>query len=123
MKNNNIIKYIQIILKICTFYMYRFKKSVYLKCNVTDYKILQERNMQQKGYVADSAAAIAQYFDKAVLPTQQETLGQVVVEILSDGRNLNRKSLCTKLLSRLEKADGPEEEEHYHKLLGLLFER
>ena len=56
-------------------------------------------------------------------PTQQETLGQVVVEILSDGRNLNRKSLCTKLLSRLERADGPEEEEHYHMLLGLLFER
>ena len=53
--------------------------------------------MQQKGYVADSAAAIAQYFEKAALPTQQETLGQVVVEILSDGRNLNRKSLCTKL--------------------------
>lgn len=82
--------------------------------------------MQQKGHVADSAAAIAQYFEKASLPTQQETLGQlgqVVVEILSDGRNLNRKSLCTKLLSRLEKADGPEEEQHYHMLLGLLFER
>ena len=62
--------------------------------------------MQQKGYVADSAAAIAQYFEKAALPTQQETLGQVVVEILSDGRNLNRKSLCTKLLSRLEKPMG-----------------
>ena len=103
--------------------MYRFGNCVYLICNVSDYKILQERNMQQKGYVADSAAAIAQYFEKAALPTQQETLGQVVVEILSDGRNLNRKSLCTKLLSRLEKADGPEEEEHYHMLLGLLFER
>ena len=79
--------------------------------------------MQQKGYVADSATSIAQYFEKAALPTQQETLGQVVVEILSDGRNLNRKSLCTKLLSRLEKAKGPEEERHYHLLLGLLFER
>ncbi len=41
--------------------------------------------MQQKDYVADSAAAIAHYFEKAALPTQQETLGQVVVEILSDG--------------------------------------
>lgn len=53
--------------------------------------------MQQNGHLADSATAIAQYFEKAALPTQQETLGQVVVEILSDGRNLNRKSLCTKL--------------------------
>ena len=93
--------------------MYRFENYVYLKCNVTDYENLQERNMQQNGHLADSATAIA----------QQETLGQVVVEILSDGRNLNRKSLCTKLLSRLEKANGPEEEHHYHMLLGLLFER
>jgi hypothetical protein len=79
--------------------------------------------MQQNGYAADAASAIAHYFEKAALPTQQETLGQVVVEILTDGRNLNRKALCTKLLSRLEKADGPEEEQHYHMLLGLLFER
>ncbi len=79
--------------------------------------------MQQNGYSDNSAAAISHYFAKADLPTQQETLGQVVVEILSDGRHLNRKSLCTKLLSRLEKAKGPEEEQHYHMLLGLLFER
>lgn len=32
--------------------------------------------MQQKGYATDSAAAIAQYFEKAALPTQQETLGR-----------------------------------------------
>ncbi len=31
--------------------------------------------MQQKGYATDSAAAIAQYFEKAALPTQQETPG------------------------------------------------
>ena len=79
--------------------------------------------MQQNDHLADSSTAIAQYFEKAALPTQQETLGQVVVEILSDGRNLNRKSLCTKLLSRFEKANGPEEEHHYHMLLGRLFER
>ena len=103
--------------------MYRFENYVYLKCNVTDYENLQERNMQQNGHLSDTATAIAQYFEKAALPTQQETLGQVVVEILSYGRNLNRKSLCTKLLSRLEKANGPEEEHHYHMLLGLLFER
>ncbi len=59
--------------------------------------------MQQNGYIFDTAGAIAQYFNKASLPTQQETLGQIVVEILHDGRHLNRKALCTKLLSRLEK--------------------
>ncbi len=38
--------------------------------------------MQQDGYTFDSSAAIAQYFSKAALPTQQETLGEIVVEIL-----------------------------------------
>lgn len=79
--------------------------------------------MQQNGYIPDTASAIAQYFNKANLPTQQETLGQIVVEILNDGRNLNRKSLCTKLLSRLEHASGVEEEGHYNALIGLLFDR
>ncbi|POT55314.1 two-component-system connector protein YcgZ [Citrobacter amalonaticus] len=79
--------------------------------------------MQQNGYVSNSANAISQYFNKATLPTQQETLGQIVVEILNDGKNLNRKALCTKLLNRIEMASGPEEESHYHTLLGLLFDR
>lgn len=79
--------------------------------------------MQQNGYISDTANAIAHYFSKANLPTQQETLGQIVVEILTDGRNLNRKSLCKKLLGRLEKATCEEEEVHYNALIGLLFER
>lgn len=79
--------------------------------------------MRQNSYIPDSGNAIVQYFEKAALPTQQETLGQIVVEILSDSRNLNRKTLCTKLLSRLDTASGPEEETHYHTLIGLLFDR
>lgn len=74
--------------------------------------------MRQNGYQPDAATAIAQYFDKAALPTQQETLGQVVVEILRDGRSLNRKTLC-----RLEDASDLEEEKHYQTLIGLLFDR
>lgn len=79
--------------------------------------------MRQNGYQPDAATAIAQYFDKAALPTQQETLGQVVVEILRDGRSLNRKTLCAKLLCRLEDASNLEEEKHYQTLIGLLFDR
>lgn len=44
------------------------------------------------------------------------------MDILNEGRNLNRKSLCTKLLGRLEVASGSEEEMHYQTLIGLLFE-
>ncbi|HHL4226602.1 TPA: regulatory protein YcgZ, partial [Escherichia coli] len=59
---------------------------------------------------------------KANLHTQQETLGEIVTEILKDGRNLSRKSFCAKLLCRLEHATGEEEQKHYNALIGLLFE-
>ena len=79
--------------------------------------------MRQNGYTPNSSEAIAQYFNKASLPSQQETLGQIVVEILREGKNLNRKSLRTKLLRRLEISSNAEEEHHYHQLIGLLFDR
>ncbi|ERH63454.1 MULTISPECIES: regulatory protein YcgZ [Pantoea] len=71
----------------------------------------------------DSASEIARYFSRATAPTQQETLGQIVVEILRAGKNLNRKAICTKLLRRLEVAANYEEERHYQTLIGMLFER
>ena len=69
-----------------------------------------------------SRLSVAIHFAKANLPTQQETLGEIVTEILKDGRNLSRKSLCAKLLCRLEQATGEEEQKHYNALIGLLFE-
>ena len=65
--------------------------------------------MHQNSVTSDSAGAITRYFAKANLPTQQETLGEIVTEILKDGRNLSRKSLCAKLLCRLEQATGEED--------------
>ncbi|WP_413676686.1 regulatory protein YcgZ [Pantoea dispersa] len=70
----------------------------------------------------DSASDIARYFSNVSMPTQQETLGQIVVEILRAGKNLNRKAICTKLLRRLEVAANQEEERHYQTLIGMLFE-
>ena len=46
--------------------------------------------MHQNSVTSDSAGAITRYFAKANLPTQQETLGEIVTEILKDGRNLSR---------------------------------
>lgn len=62
--------------------------------------------MHQNSVTSDSAGAITRYFAKANLPTQQETLGEIVTEILKDGRNLSRKSLCAKLLCRWNKRQG-----------------
>ena len=64
---------------------------------------------------------IAEYFSRAKLPSQQETLGSVVVGILRSGQTLNRKAICLKLMARLDKAVSPEEEEQLQALIGLLF--
>lgn len=50
-------------------------------------------------------------------------MGRVVVEILEAGKNLNRKALCSKLLSRVEMAGSEAEEKHYMKLIHLVLER
>ena len=77
--------------------------------------------MQQNGYIPDTANAIAHYFNKASLPSQQETLGQIVMDILNEGRNLNRKSYVQNCWLA-SKSLGFEEEIHYQTLIGLLFE-
>jgi len=79
--------------------------------------------MHQNGYIPDTANAITRYFNRAALPTQQETLGNIVMEILSEGRNITRKAICTKLLRRVEAASDPDEVTHYHTMIGLLFDR
>lgn len=79
--------------------------------------------MRENGYAPNTVNAITQYFTKANQPTQQEMLGQIVVEILREGKILNRKSLCTKLLSHMDQALDKGEESRYQMLIGLLFDR
>ncbi|MER5029618.1 regulatory protein YcgZ [Pantoea anthophila] len=64
---------------------------------------------------------VAAYFIRAVMPSQQETLGAIVVEVLRSGRTLSRKAICLRLLARLDKASSPEEEQHLQELVSLLF--
>lgn len=77
--------------------------------------------MRQDRNFSTASEAIARYFKEASLPSQQETLGQIVVEILRSGLTLSRKTLCTKLLCRMEQARGTEAEIHYQQLIGLMF--
>lgn len=58
---------------------------------------------------------------QATLPSQQQTLGAIVVEVLKSGRTLNRKALCLRLLARMDQSSSSEEKQHYQDLLGLLF--
>ncbi|XNM87634.1 regulatory protein YcgZ [Escherichia coli] len=78
--------------------------------------------MHQNSVALNYAGAITRYFAKANLRFSAGNSGEIVTEILKDGRNLSRKSLCAKLLCRLEHATGEEEQKHYNALIGLLFE-
>lgn len=79
--------------------------------------------MPQNVSISDNSTVINHHFKKNAVSSQQETLGRIVVEILRDGMMLNRKSICTKLLSRMEKAADSAEENHYQQLIGMLFEK
>ncbi|MCZ4057914.1 regulatory protein YcgZ [Pantoea sp. LMR881] len=79
--------------------------------------------MRQNGHSSDTISDISRYFNQASEPSQQETLGQIVVEILHAGNNLSRKAICSKLLYRLERATCVKEESHYQELISLLFGR
>lgn len=79
--------------------------------------------MRQTDTTSTTPSDIAHCLSQAALPTEQETLGEIVVEILRAGNPLNRKTICAKLLARLELSTCPEEQQHYQQLFGLLFGR
>lgn len=77
--------------------------------------------MQQPLSSANMNSSVSAFFTRAFLPSQQETLGSVAMEILRSGRTLNRKAICLRLLARIDSADSVEEEVHLQGLIGLLF--
>jgi len=77
--------------------------------------------MQQTLPTASLNKEIIAYFSRAVMPSQQETLGAIVVEVLRSGRTLSRKAICLRLIARLENASSPEDELHLQELISLLF--
>lgn len=70
-----------------------------------------------------SNSDIADYFSRVNLPSQQETLGSVVAEILRSGQTLNRKAICIRLIVRLDNASSAAEEQQLHALIELLFSK
>ena len=78
-----------------------------------------QNSMPANGFNKDVIA----YLNLAVIPSQQETLGAIVVEVLRSGRTLSRKSICLRLMAHLESASTPEEELHLQELVSLLFSR
>lgn len=52
--------------------------------------------------------------------SQDETMGQIVVEILRAGENLDRRGICKKLVERIERAASAEDVQHFEKLILLV---
>jgi len=79
--------------------------------------------MHQNETTTNTVRDIARYFGNDTQPSEKETLGQVILEILHVGKSLNRKAICSALIRRLSQSTGPQEEQHYQKLIGMLFDR
>ncbi|SFN07007.1 Biofilm development protein YmgB/AriR [Izhakiella capsodis] len=79
--------------------------------------------MHHTGSLAVTDRKIADYVSDAVLPSQQEILGNIVVEIIQAGKHLNRKAICTRLLRGQELATTGKEKQRYQTLIGMLFEQ
>ncbi|QHM72140.1 putative two-component-system connector protein YcgZ [Mixta intestinalis] len=81
--------------------------------------------MQQQRWTPEAGCKPVQPYAMAdsTIPTRQETLGQVVEDILRAGQSVNRKAICSRLLVKLDGAAGTEMETHYHGLLALVLGR
>lgn len=55
--------------------------------------------MQTNVRIPASVSDISAYLHSAAQPSQQAILGSVVTEIISSGRSLNRKAICSKLIA------------------------
>lgn len=78
--------------------------------------------MQTNVHIPASISDLSAYLHSAAQPSQQAILGSVVAEIIQSGRTLNRKAICSKLIGRLQHVTSPEEEQHYHALIGLILD-
>ncbi|WP_312950712.1 biofilm development regulator YmgB/AriR family protein [Superficieibacter sp.] len=54
------------------------------------------------------------------MPSGEETLGAIVIELLRNGKGVSRHSICLKLAARLEQTSDPVMEVHYGELLAIL---
>ncbi|MEH0885254.1 regulatory protein YcgZ [Enterobacter sp. UNJFSC 003] len=79
--------------------------------------------MRRNRAPSSAESAITLYFNKNNIPSQQETLGLIVSEIIKENVQLSRMTICTKLLRRIEESSCEAEKAHYNGLIALFFER
>ena len=79
--------------------------------------------MRQNHVRSAAEAALIVYFNQNKLPSPQETLGEIVSEILQQRVQLSRMTICSKLLNRIEKSTDKDEIDHYNGLIALFFDR
>jgi hypothetical protein len=79
--------------------------------------------MQQGAYNPSINSSVADFMSAVSEPSEQEVMGKVVRDLLNDGQRLSRRTLCTRLLSQLDRASCKKEQAIYQTLVGYLFVR
>lgn len=63
------------------------------------------------------------HFSLAGSLSDDQLMGMLIVELLENGKSLNRKTICEKLLSWIEMAPNETEVKRYQNLMRLVLER
>lgn len=57
------------------------------------------------------------------VPSREETLGDIVMALLRSGQIISKRTLCLKLIARIETATDPVTEAHLNDLLKLILRK
>ncbi|WP_312979791.1 hypothetical protein [Atlantibacter sp.] len=60
-------------------------------------------------------------FSHSELPSSEQILGEIVMELLRTRKTVSKYNICLTLISRIDTATTPQMEAHLHQVLGLIF--
>ena len=69
----------------------------------------------------DSRSASETLVDLTPLPSCEETLGEVVMELLRTKKTISKYTLCLAMIARIDATNDPQLEAHLYQALGLIF--
>ena len=70
---------------------------------------------------SDSRSASEALVGLNPLPSCEETLGEVVMELLRAKKTISKYTLCLALIARIDASNDPQLEAHLYQVLGLIF--
>ena len=71
-------------------------------------------------HTPDSNSKMSGYGSIRGIPSREETLGDIVLALLRSGQIISRRTLCLKLIGRIEAATDPAMQAHLSGIIRLI---